>query len=369
MSKKIVIFTLILLLACAGVCLYMKVPEVQRVVATYTEDDFTEDNIYSDLERLSERLDQEIMKGSESFTIYLKDMDVKEINQINETVNGIFGSGATYHQVGNIGNTYKKVTITINRTVNYYVLHAYLNQEEIPDTETKAKELYAVVKQIMETQISDGMTDFEKEVALHDYLVKNCRYSEDTNQPAESDIYRAYGALVNGDAVCNGYAEALQLLFMCAGIDSEFVIGTANGIDHAWNLVKLDGKWYHLDATWNDPIPDLGEDLVHPYFNVSDEVIEESHIWDHTKYPVADSMEYNYYVKNELYFRDVETYKDDAYQTMIYGRKKCYEAVVENYIENEQDMQFIFENNYIYDSVNWQTFREGSYCVVVLKAD
>ena len=43
------------------------------------------------------------------------------------------------------------------------------------------------------------------------------------------------------------------------------MIGTADEIDHAWNLVELDGKWYHLDATWDDPMPDQGEDALHQY--------------------------------------------------------------------------------------------------------
>ena len=92
-------------------------------------------------------------------------------------------------------------------------------------------------------------------------------------------------------------------------------------------------------------------------------------MWDTEQYPVADSMDYNYYVKNRLYFEEFDTYKVQAYQTMVNGGTNHYEAVIENYVDNRQDMQFIFENNYIYDSMNWQTFREGSYCVVVLKAD
>lgn len=369
MNKKISIFAVIFILAGLATHFYLSVPTVQEKIATYTEEDFKEDNIYSDINSLAERLDEEILKGSESFTVFLKDIDVNEINQINAALNGIFGSGATYQQVGAVGNAYKKVTITIKRTTNYYALQAYLNHTPIPETEEKAKKLYETVKNILGTVITEHMTDYEKELALHDYLITHCRYSKDTLQDSESDIYRAYGALVNQDAVCNGYAEALQLLFMCVGIRSEFVIGTADGIDHAWNLVELDGKWYHLDATWDDPMPDQGDDTLHAYFNVTDEIMAVNHSWQKKDYPTADSMDDNYYTKNRLYFSNFDEYKERAYEAMIYHGNYRYEAVIENYRENEEDMQFLFQDNYRYESVSWQTFGEGRYYVLVLKAE
>lgn len=369
MSKKIILFSIIFVLAGVAVYSYNNVPEIQEKVASATDENFKAENIYSDLASLSERLDEEILNGAESFTIYLKDMDVEEINQINASLDGIFGCGETYQQVGAIGNTYKKVEITIKRTTNYYAYCAYVDQTPIPASETKAKQLYEALRQILDSQISSSMSDYEKELALHDYLVTHCKYSDVVIQSAESDIYRAYGALVNGDAVCNGYAEALQLLFMCAGLKSQFVIGTADGVDHAWNLVELDGKWYHLDATWDDPMPDQGENTLHPYFNVTDEIMAESHEWNKEEYPEAVDLDYNYYVQSQAFFESFGDYKIKAYDQMVNNGIDRYEAVIENYEEDEDDMQFIFENNYRYNSVNWQTFEEGSYHVLVLNAE
>lgn len=369
MKKQIAVFVIIIVLCVFGVYSYITNPKLQAQVAIYTEEGFSEDNIYSDLASLSVRLDKEIMKGSESFAVYLKDMDVGEIDQINESLDGVFGSGSTYQQVGVVGNTYKKVTITIKRTPNYYVWKAYTSQEPIPDTEQKAIQLYQVVNQIMTNCIDASMTDFEKELALHDYLVKNCKYSQDTSQPAGSDIYRAYGALVNGDAVCNGYAEALQLLFACADLQSKFVVGTADGVDHAWNLVQLDGVWYHLDATWNDPIPDQKNMVVHSYFNVKDDILSGTHQWNREDYPKAFSMDYNYYVYKGLYFGDFNEYKLCAYEKMIEEGQMNFEAVMRHYVGNESDMQFVFQDNDLYESVNWRTFGTDNYCVLVLQAE
>lgn len=369
MGKRLGVFIGIFIAAFVVMAAYLKVPSFQERIASLTEDDFNEANIYSELAEVSNRLDEEILNGSDSFTIYLKDMDINEINQINSSLDGVFGSGESYQQIGVVGNTYKKVKITIKKTPNYYAYAAYMKKEEIPDTETKAQEIYTVVKEILDTQITGQMSDYEKELVLHDYLTAHCVYSDEVNQQPESDIYRAYGALVNQDAVCNGYAEAMQLLLMCAGVNTKFVVGTADGVDHAWNLVEIDGKWYHLDVTWDDPTPDQAENTIHPYFNVTDEIMEQSHSWQREDYPKADDMTYNYYVQNGSYFKDFMFYKDSAYTQLVTNGEERYEAVIENYYPGEEDMQFIFENNYRYNSVSWQSFGEGTYNVLVLRGE
>ena len=369
MAKKISIFFVILVLGVTLLGCYLTMPSVQEKIASWTEEDFQEENIYSDIESVSQRLDEEIIKGSESFIIYLKDMEVNEINEVNASLDGIFGSGESYQQIGAVGDNYKKVEIHVKRTTNYYVYNAYVNNEPVPEGEEKAKALYKVVKSILDSPELLGATDYEKELFIHDYLVKNCKYSQNVKQSADSDIYRAYGALVNQDAVCNGYAEAMQLMFMCAGLESKFVTGTAGELDHAWNMVKLDGKWYHVDATWNDPKPDQGNDLLHPYFNVSDTVLKESHTWNQEKYPAAEDMAYNYYVMNNDYFKNFDEYKEKAYEVMVSNGQNRYEAVIENYTQNEEDIQFLFEDNFLYSSATWQSFKEGAYHVLILEAE
>ncbi len=369
MGKKIGLFIGIFAAAFAVMIAYMKVPAFQEKLASLTEEDFKEENIYSGLAGISNRLDEEILKGSDSFIIYLKDMDINEISQINSSLDGILGSGESYQKIGDVGNTYKKVKITIKKTPNYYAYAAYTKKEDIPDTEIKAQEIYNVIREVLDTQITEQMSDYEKELALHDYLTTHCVYSNEVDQQPESDIYRAYGALVNQDAVCNGYAEAMHLLLLCAGVNTKFVVGKADGIDHAWNLVELDGNWYHLDVTWDDPTPDQGEKTIHPYFNVTDAIMEQSHSWQRENYPKAEDMAYNYYVKKGSYFRDFMLYKDCAYTQLVINGEERYEAVIENYAPDKDDMQFIFENNYRYSSVSWQSFGEGAYHVLVLRGE
>jgi len=99
-------------------------------------------------------------------------------------------------------------------------------------------------------------TDLKKEKALHDALINACSYDVNAvqNSDAYPDSYSAYGALVKNKAVCQGYAQAMKLLLSSCGIKCLYVSGQANGGDHAWNVVQIGGKWYSLDATFDDPV-------------------------------------------------------------------------------------------------------------------
>ncbi len=123
------------------------------------------------------------------------------------------------------------------------------------------------------------MDGFERELYLHDALLANCEYADrelDSENAGEGEyplIYTAYGALVNGRAVCEGYAGAMRLLLRGAGIPVRKVSGRSEGELHAWNAVQLGGEWYHLDPTWNDT--EYG--TVYQYFNLSDQQILQDH--------------------------------------------------------------------------------------------
>ncbi len=152
--------------------------------------------------------------------------------------------------------------------------------------------------EILDEIIQPGMNDFEKELAIHDYIVNNCRYDienlkEGTSPPED---YTAYGVLVNGMAVCEGYAKAMKLMLDRVNIPSLVVAGYSKGERHAWNIVCLDGEYYHVDATWNDPVMAGGEQILsHVYFNLTDQDIQRDHSWDRAAYPQCYGTTYNYY--------------------------------------------------------------------------
>ncbi|MBQ8965684.1 transglutaminase domain-containing protein [Ruminococcus sp.] len=148
-------------------------------------------------------------------------------------------------------------------------------------------------------EITPNWTDFQKFKLVHDALVNNCVYYE-----ADSDCYTAYGCLVGGNAVCEGYSKALMLLCDRVDINCLPVIGQGLNEDgtsqgHIWNKVMLNGHWYSTDVTWDDPVFDSAENyLRYDYFSVTDEEMERNHIEDENKYiaePECTSTELDYY--------------------------------------------------------------------------
>lgn len=117
----------------------------------------------------------------------------------------------------------------------------------------KQKELEARVSAILEKATG---SDYEKLKTIHDAIVNGCAYSlEAKASPARyPDAYEAYGALVDGSAVCEGYAKAFKLLCDRLDIPCVLVGGNAGGENHMWNYVRLDGAYYLVDATFDDPV-------------------------------------------------------------------------------------------------------------------
>ncbi len=171
------------------------------------------------------------------------------------------------------------------------------------------------------TLIDESMSEFEKELVLHDHLAKSVMYIEANN------AHNAYGALVEGKAVCEGYAEAFQCLLQEAGMQSFLVIGdsvspsSGETEGHEWNIVRVDGAYYHVDLTWNDQ----DNATYHAYFNVTDETIKFDHKIDETTYamPSCTTQTANYFeVKGgkltEYTAASIGALLKDAYSVHVY---------------------------------------------------
>lgn len=172
-------------------------------------------------------------------------------------------------------------------------------------TNSTLKANYEKVKEIVAAVIKPGMTEVEKEAALHDYLITHTKYDvkEYNNVIKDENSYNPYvhnenSVLINGLGVCDGYAKSMQLLLDAVGIENWLVYGSGfsgkQKVGHAWNMVKLDGMYYHLDATWDDPVPDMGNFISYRYFNVSDDDMKKDHEWEYTNYKRCTSTKYNF---------------------------------------------------------------------------
>ncbi len=122
--------------------------------------------------------------------------------------------------------------------------------------------------------LHDGMSAYDRERILYTRLIQRTTY-QDGSEPWR---YTMYGALVKRQAVCDGYSHALQYLLKRAGIPTIRAFGVSQSQDHAWNMVQLDGNWYHVDATWDDPLIAGVTDFVgYTYLNVTTAQIQRDH--------------------------------------------------------------------------------------------
>ena len=131
---------------------------------------------------------------------------------------------------------------------------------------------------IVQESTTPSMSQKEKVKALHDYLVLNTMYDFAAEGKLTTSSHFAQQILFEGYGVCDGYSEAFKILMNGAGIECNIVYGdTPYGL-HAWNQVKIDGVWYNMDVTWDDP--DDGEKISYDYFCISDEKFLEDHTPD-----------------------------------------------------------------------------------------
>ena len=162
-------------------------------------------------------------------------------------------------------------------------------------------------------QANELSSRYEKEIFFHDWLCQNVTYSEE----GDFTIYTAYGALINGVAVCEGYARAMQLLCDAAGIPCTVTYGSSRDVGHMWNIINPGDGWYHLDVTWDDD--ETFNEIRHGYFNLDDNEISLDHelfevVSDQKQYMGSDCFNlyiyecnktsYNYFEKNGLRFTD-----------------------------------------------------------------
>lgn len=130
------------------------------------------------------------------------------------------------------------------------------------------------------SSINPNASEYEKELAIHDYITQTTKYDKKAEvNPFANGVmdsaYDAYGVIVEKRGVCNGYADAFQYLCYMVGINSNVVFGNA----HVWNTVQIEGKWYQVDVTWDDPIKSDGSsgDGNHNYFNLTSAQMYKTH--------------------------------------------------------------------------------------------
>lgn len=206
---------------------------------------------------------------------------------------------------------YEKNSKTMTITLKYrYTKNSFATKRK------QSTEALKTARHIVAELIDSSMTDYSKEKILHDYIINNTCYDYNNyikgTLPDES--FEEYGCLVSGKAVCEGYSEAMKLLCDLSGIECLIVTGKSLGSvedNHAWNIVKIDGSYYHVDVTNDDPVSRDGADiLAYYYFNHPDSQMAKVLKWDKSLYPRCNSNVNNYYYKNNLVVDSERSFED-----------------------------------------------------------
>ena len=158
-----------------------------------------------------------------------------------------------------------KLTYGGNYTIGITVNKAYTNEE--------IYQINKVVDNVIREKITNSTPTKEKIKIIHDYIIDNTEYDKLKYENKEDTTYKsntAYGVLIEGFGTCNGYADAMAIF-----LDKMNVINyKISNDEHIWNLVYLEGKWYHLDLTWDDPISDMNINRD-TYFLITTDTLEK----------------------------------------------------------------------------------------------
>lgn len=193
--------------------------------------------------------------------------------------------------------SYLTTQVDIIYQIHYYIKPA-LRKKAIYDLEQK-------IKLVLEkAYIANLRSDFEKCRWIHNYLVKNICYHFDAIKYPDNfpQSFNIEGVFKNRTAVCEGIAKAFKLLCDRLGVDALVAIGEALSEDavniggnHAWNIVRLNGEYAHIDVTWDIGVSESSKYTRFDYFCIPDRWMKLDHVYEN--FPICDTDRYNYFQK------------------------------------------------------------------------
>ena len=288
-------------------------------------------------------------------TLKVPNADINTYSNIVYKLTGI----SSYHLSLSKSSSFSTLVVSLKYKQAYRLTQALKNTTAYNRLTPSDLALLDIAQSTIVQIISPNMSDYEKELAIHDYIVTTTSYDYDRlhNDTIPDSSYTAAGVLINKVAVCEGYSEATKLLLNLIGIECEIVTGLAtNNTPHAWNIVKIDGEWYMLDTTYDDPVIFNNgkriETLSYDYFNVTSATLKKDHSWDSSMWPNASGTKYNYFIASNKIVNNYSEFKAYVISQIKAGEKEilCY---VNNYNPSTYNLNFIFD--YYPSSIQYST--------------
>lgn len=294
-------------------------------------DDYTKKYIYSTLSDKHKRLYKVLYEGMSDFK---KEIDVSGFNATEKEVEKVFtaidyenpqliwissGYGYRYSYIGDIVQSVKP----------YYT-------KTKAETEKILPKLKKAAQKIIDKALSYDKL-FDRVLYIHDTLIDKTVYTESGN----AAIRCADGPILNGKALCEGYSKAFAYLCQSMGLDTICVHGFA-GEEHLWNMIKLEGNWYNVDVTYDDPTG--GSPMcLHNYFCVTTKKLSRDHEPQNIfKIPDATATDYDYYK-----YLGITVYSDKGKALTA-----LYKSFAENYKKGIMRTEIICDPSIILDVYN-----------------
>lgn len=244
-----------------------------QVFANYEQKNIATAN---SIETLQNLIEKQVMQLSTEFDIHYTG-DTSEIkDELSELIKHAIQDPYIY---ANISSFKWKYDGYANNIVIKFQFTYHISQAEEAFVEQTLANIIAPMH---------GLSDFQKLQAAHDFIVLSAEYSKET----EGSQYSPYTLLTENKGVCQAYALVLYRMLEMLGFEVQYVPGKVGEQLHAWVLVKLDNEWYHIDVTWDDPLPDRKGEVRYKYFLVSDRQLAQDHSWDYASFPATTSEAY-----------------------------------------------------------------------------
>ena len=225
-----------------------------------------------------------------------------------------------------------KITLFMGYKDSEKILAAHRDSSLVEKLGKKERASLLEAEKIIGEVIRPGMTDMERARSLHDFMVKHYSYSSTSGGAATT-------MLLTNKGVCEAYSRVYYLLAKMAGLEAHIVLGVAGG-PHAWNMVRVNDEWYHVDVTWDDCITPEdtregdGVDISRRYFLINDVEMGKDHKWSISSLPSSQ-------VKDASYFRKIKRFYNSysslwkAVDEAARSEQAYFEAYMQSFISKD----------------------------------